>query len=98
MEPDEGEMACGEYGPGRLPEPEAIKAAIDKALADAPAVVPLTGQPDFAPANHRALFGRRILITAGPTHEPIDPVRYIRSEERRVGKECVSTCRSRWSP
>src|SRR3546814_20919562 len=44
MEPDEGEMACGEYGPGRLPEPEAIKAAIDKALADAPAVVPLIGQ------------------------------------------------------
>jgi phosphopantothenoylcysteine decarboxylase/phosphopantothenate--cysteine ligase len=77
MEPDEGEMACGEYGPGRLPEPEAIKAAIDAAPAAAPAPVPLTGQPDFAPANHRPLFGRRILITAGPTHEPIDPVRYI---------------------
>ena len=74
MEPDEGEMACGEYGPGRLPEPEAIKAAIDAALA-APAT--LANQPDFAPANHRPLFGRRILITAGPTHEPIDPVRYI---------------------
>src|SRR3546814_5113131 len=65
MEPDEGEMACGEYGPGRLPEPEAIKAAIDAALANAPAVVPLTGQPDFAPANHRPPYGRRILITAG---------------------------------
>ena len=37
MEPDEGEMACGEYGPGRLPEPEAIKAAIDAALAGAAA-------------------------------------------------------------
>src|SRR3546814_16910337 len=35
------------------------------------------GQPDFAPTNHRPLHGRRILITAGPTHEPIDPVRYI---------------------
>ena len=85
MEPDEGEMACGEYGPGRLPEPEAIKAAIDKALATAPGTVPLSGQPDFAPANHRPLFGRRILITAGPTHEPIDPVRYIAN--RSSGKQ-----------
>ena len=82
MEPDEGEMACGEYGPGRLPEPEAIKAAIDAALA-APAT--LANQPDFAPANHRPLFGRRILITAGPTHEPIDPVRYIAN--RSSGKQ-----------
>ena len=85
IEPDEGEMACGEYGPGRLPEPQAIKDAIDKALADAPAPVPLTDQPDFAPANHRPLFGRRILITAGPTHEPIDPVRYIAN--RSSGKQ-----------
>lgn len=74
MEPDEGEMACGEYGPGRLPGPDAIKAAIDAALA---APMALESQPDFAPANHRPLFGRRLLITAGPTHEPIDPVRYI---------------------
>ncbi len=85
MEPDEGEMACGEYGPGRLPEPAAIKEAIDAALVSAPAVVPLPGQPDFAPANHRPLFGRRILITAGPTHEPIDPVRYIAN--RSSGKQ-----------
>ncbi|MGH6651686.1 MAG: bifunctional phosphopantothenoylcysteine decarboxylase/phosphopantothenate--cysteine ligase CoaBC [Sphingopyxis sp.] len=82
MAPDEGEMACGEYGPGRLPEPAAIKAAIDKALT-APAI--LSGQPDFAPANHRPLHGRRILITAGPTHEPIDPVRYIAN--RSSGKQ-----------
>ena len=46
LEPDEGPMACGEFGPGRLPEPEAILAAIEKALA-APAN-PLEGQPDFA--------------------------------------------------
>ncbi|KGB54837.1 Phosphopantothenate-cysteine ligase / Phosphopantothenoylcysteine decarboxylase [Sphingopyxis sp. LC81] len=91
MEPDEGEMACGEYGPGRLPEPAAIKDAIDVALANAPAPVALTapealaGQPDFAPANRRPLYGRRILITAGPTHEPIDPVRYIAN--RSSGKQ-----------
>ena len=85
MEPDEGEMACGEYGPGRLPEPDAIFAAIEAALASAPAPSILSGQPDFAPANHRPLHGRRILITAGPTHEPIDPVRYIAN--RSSGKQ-----------
>ena len=113
MTPDEGEMACGEFGPGRLPEPAAIKDAIDKALssplplaggvgggsvsfsrrsADMPSPSPsreregdLNSQPDFAPANHRPLYGRRILITAGPTHEPIDPVRYIAN--RSSGKQ-----------
>jgi phosphopantothenoylcysteine decarboxylase/phosphopantothenate--cysteine ligase len=85
LAPDEGEMACGEFGPGRLPEPGAIKDAIDTALAAAPAVTAMTGQPDFAPGNHRPLYGRRILITAGPTHEPIDPVRYIAN--RSSGKQ-----------
>jgi phosphopantothenoylcysteine decarboxylase/phosphopantothenate--cysteine ligase len=61
MEPDVGAMACGETGPGRLPEPEAIHAAICEHLAP-------RAQP---------LAGRHVLITAGPTHEPIDPVRYI---------------------
>ncbi len=63
LEPDEGAMACGEFGPGRLPEPKAIAAAIDRALS--------------AESAARPLAGRRILVTAGPTHEPIDPVRYI---------------------
>lgn len=57
--PDEGEMACGEYGPGRMAEPAAILAAIRGALAAGP------------------LAGRHVLVTSGPTHEPIDPVRYI---------------------
>jgi phosphopantothenoylcysteine decarboxylase/phosphopantothenate--cysteine ligase len=57
--PDAGEMACGEYGPGRMAEPEAIFAAIAAALTDGP------------------LKGRHVLVTSGPTHEPIDPVRYI---------------------
>ncbi|MCI1143664.1 bifunctional phosphopantothenoylcysteine decarboxylase/phosphopantothenate--cysteine ligase CoaBC [Sphingomonas sp. WKB10] len=69
LEPDEGTMACGEYGPGRLPEPEAIAAAIDRALA---------------PAD-TSLSGRHILVTAGPTHEAIDPVRYIAN--RSSGKQ-----------
>jgi phosphopantothenoylcysteine decarboxylase / phosphopantothenate---cysteine ligase len=58
--PDEGAMACNEYGPGRLSEPPAILAAIEALL-----VPPCP------------LSGRHVLITSGPTHEPIDPVRYI---------------------
>ena len=57
--PDDGEMACGEYGPGRMAEPAALLAAIEAALSDGP------------------LRGRHVLVTSGPTHEPIDPVRYI---------------------
>jgi len=57
--PDEGDMACGEYGPGRMAEPMAIVAAVEAALGAGP------------------LRGRRVVVTSGPTHEPIDPVRYI---------------------
>ncbi len=57
--PNEGDMACGEYGPGRMSEPLEIVAAIEAQLSDGP------------------LRGKRVLVTSGPTHEPIDPVRYI---------------------
>ena len=57
--PNEGDMACGEYGPGRMAEPPEIVAAVEAALGGGP------------------LAGRRALVTSGPTHEPIDPVRYI---------------------
>ncbi|WP_170467042.1 bifunctional phosphopantothenoylcysteine decarboxylase/phosphopantothenate--cysteine ligase CoaBC [Ruegeria arenilitoris] len=57
--PNEGDMACGEYGPGRMSEPLEIVAAVEAALGDGP------------------LKGKRVLVTSGPTHEPIDPVRYI---------------------
>lgn len=60
--PEEGEMACGEFGPGRLSEPPQILEAIEAALA--------------GPAA-RPLAGRRILVTAGPTVEPLDPVRAL---------------------
>ena len=59
--PNDGAMACGEYGPGRMAEPLEIVAAIEAALS--PVAGPLTG--------------RHVLVTSGPTHEPIDPVRYI---------------------
>ena len=57
-----------------------LEAAPSGALAD-----PLEGQPDFADGSPRPLFGKHILITAGPTHEPIDPVRYIAN--RSSGKQ-----------
>jgi phosphopantothenoylcysteine decarboxylase/phosphopantothenate--cysteine ligase len=62
--PNDGEMACGEYGPGRMAEPLEIVAAIEAALA-APLVVP------------GPLTGMKALVTAGPTQEPLDPVRFI---------------------
>ena len=90
MDPDEGAMACGEFGPGRLPEPPDVAARIcamlgapfDAALTSgrAPSTktsAPLIAQPDFAEVTHRPLYGRRVLVTAGPTYEAIDPVRYI---------------------
>lgn len=68
--PDEGDMACGEFGPGRMAEPAVIADAIEHYLASA-----MTGP----------LTGKKILLTAGPTVEPLDPVRYIAN--RSSGKQ-----------
>ncbi|HRV61740.1 bifunctional phosphopantothenoylcysteine decarboxylase/phosphopantothenate--cysteine ligase CoaBC [Albidovulum sp.] len=57
--PNEGDMACGEFGPGRMAEPLEIVASVGAALGGGP------------------LNGRHVVVTSGPTHEPIDPVRYI---------------------
>jgi phosphopantothenoylcysteine decarboxylase / phosphopantothenate---cysteine ligase len=80
MDPDAGEMACGEFGPGRLPEPMRILGEIEHFLST-PVISSqnqsLSTQPDFSEPSHRPLYGKRVLITAGPTHEAIDPVRYI---------------------
>lgn len=65
--PNEGNMACGEFGPGRMAEPLEIVAALEA---------------HFGP---RPLQGLRALVTSGPTHEPIDPVRYIAN--RSSGKQ-----------
>ncbi|NCQ24335.1 MAG: bifunctional phosphopantothenoylcysteine decarboxylase/phosphopantothenate--cysteine ligase CoaBC [Rhodobacteraceae bacterium CG17_big_fil_post_rev_8_21_14_2_50_63_15] len=64
--PNEGDMACGEHGPGRMAEVQEIVAGVVTALADGP------------------LSGQRILVTSGPTHEPIDPVRYIANRSSGV--------------
>ena len=68
LDPDEGEMACGEFGPGRLPEPETLLAAIEAQLG-----------------GKGRLAGKHVIVTAGPTHEPIDPVRVIAN--RSSGKQ-----------
>ncbi len=60
--PNDGDMACGEFGPGRMAEPLEIVAAVENALQNGP------------------LKERHILVTSGPTHEPIDPVRYIANQ------------------
>lgn len=69
MEPDEGPMACGEYGPGRLPEPERIAEEIGRLVS----------------STDKPLSGRHVIVTAGPTQEPIDPVRVIAN--RSSGKQ-----------
>ncbi len=84
--PEDGDMACGEYGPGRMSEPADILAAIERALQGETAI-PLPAalqQQRSAPAG-RPLAGKRVVITSGPTHEPIDPVRYIGN--RSSGKQ-----------
>ena len=124
LQPDEGPMACGEYGAGRLPEPDAIWGAIahwagyepdesaaqgafggliasliprgqhknasgEEALLASKGSAAASAQwadgalPFTAPDG--SLKGRHVLVTAGPTHEPIDPVRYIAN--RSSGKQ-----------
>ena len=106
IEPDEGAMACGEFGPGRLPEPSEVMDAVLKLLpgtgvgtATQSGVVEGTRhtsettaegprhQAALGPPPHAGdeLRGIHILITAGPTHEPIDPVRVIAN--RSSGKQ-----------
>ncbi|MEM6668658.1 MAG: bifunctional phosphopantothenoylcysteine decarboxylase/phosphopantothenate--cysteine ligase CoaBC [Pseudomonadota bacterium] len=68
--PNEGGMACGEYGPGRMAEPMEIVAAVERQFAAGP------------------LTGLTALVTSGPTHEPIDPVRYIAN--RSSGRQGVA--------
>jgi phosphopantothenoylcysteine decarboxylase/phosphopantothenate--cysteine ligase len=86
--PDEGEMACGEFGPGRLSEPLDIVRALEDAL-DAgrlPHIMPI------APKGARPLEGLRVVITAGPTQEAIDPVRFI--SNRSSGKQGYAIARA----
>ena len=71
--PNEGDMACGEFGPGRMAEPLEIVAAIEARL------------------QNNTLMGRKILVTSGPTHEPIDPVRYIANRSSGAQGSAIAT-------
>ena len=76
IEPDDGELACGVSGKGRMPEPEDILLEIKRAL------------------EIQSMAGRKILITAGPTHEYLDPVRFISNPS--TGKMGVAMARAAW--
>ncbi|KQT79966.1 bifunctional phosphopantothenoylcysteine decarboxylase/phosphopantothenate synthase [Methylobacterium sp. Leaf465] len=78
--PNEGAMAEAEFGPGRLAEPAEIADAVETMLAEARPASGfgfLAGRGATAEAASGPLAGRRVLVTSGPTHEPIDPVRYL---------------------
>ena len=84
-EPFEGEEAAAPVNPldAEGGNGAALPARVEADIDD---FDPLAGQPDFAEdVEHRPLFGRHVLVTAGPTHEPIDPVRYIAN--RSSGKQ-----------
>lgn len=122
--PGRGELACGWMGPGRLPENEALVAAVEEALAEttatvggrrgAPPITPRTAAageaveetPAGTDAPERAepaasrpspdLAGRRVLIAAGPTREPLDPVRFLSNRSSgRMGFALATEARSR---
>lgn len=81
VEPDEGDLACGMVGPGRLAEPERIADAVEAALGGAP---------------RQELSAHTVLITAGPTREPIDPVRYLSNRSSgRMGFALAAEARAR---
>ncbi|XSG81550.1 MAG: bifunctional phosphopantothenoylcysteine decarboxylase/phosphopantothenate--cysteine ligase CoaBC [Methyloligella sp. ZOD6] len=75
--PQEGDMACGEYGFGRIADTSDILTAVENVSAD---------------RGQGPLSGKHVLITAGPTHEPIDPVRYIAN--RSSGKQGYALARA----
>jgi len=80
MEPDVGDMACGEFGPGRLPEVSRIKDEILDHLA----------RPEDGP-----LSGKTAIVTAGPTREALDPVRYISNHSSGKQGYAIATALSR---
>ena len=91
IEPDEGEMACGTIGPGRLSHPEAIVTAALEILSQ-------TGRATngLSAGSLMDLAGERILITAGATREPIDPVRFISNRSSgRMGFALAEAARAR---
>jgi phosphopantothenoylcysteine decarboxylase / phosphopantothenate---cysteine ligase len=69
--PEAGSMACGEFGPGRMSEATTVVEAIEQALIQPELAA------DRASGSPKSLHGRHIIVTSGPTYEPIDPVRFL---------------------
>lgn len=92
MEPDSGAMACGEWGKGRLPEPPAIVGEIRRMLDTGDGDVIPMPPPRLLEGSDHVLSGKHVLVTAGPTHEPIDPVRYIAN--RSSGRQGFAIARA----
>jgi phosphopantothenoylcysteine decarboxylase/phosphopantothenate--cysteine ligase len=102
IDPDDGEMACGTIGPGRLSEPERIVSAALELLRQQSGTHRLNSRAETsdqgAPARNRSadLSGERFLITAGATREPIDPVRFISNRSSgRMGFALAEAARDR---
>ncbi len=72
--PDDGEQACGEFGPGRMREPEDLVADLQSSRNFSS---PTSAQADGLSGGERPLQGKRVVVTAGPTREALDPVRYV---------------------
>ncbi|MEM6649493.1 MAG: bifunctional phosphopantothenoylcysteine decarboxylase/phosphopantothenate--cysteine ligase CoaBC, partial [Pseudomonadota bacterium] len=90
--PNDGDMACGEFGAGRLSEPEEIVTAVEKALDNAITSIPSPAKISLAEKG--VLTGKHILVTAGPTHEPLDPVRYLANRSSgKQGYALAEACR-----
>lgn len=86
--PEDGEMACGEHGLGRMSEPQVILSKIIEAFSSETSV-PLPCEPGVP----GGLEGKHILVTAGPTQEPLDPVRYIANRSSgKQGYAIASAC------
>lgn len=81
--PDVGAMACGEFGPGRMAEPSVVADAVEAWFVDRPVEADLSGALVDAPRgpsdglSGQVLAGKRVVLTAGPTREPLDPVRHL---------------------
>jgi phosphopantothenoylcysteine decarboxylase / phosphopantothenate---cysteine ligase len=98
--PTEGDMACGEYGMGRMADPQDILKAIVKALSAKPAMQPKTQKKSnleylnatLADESYAPLEGFTALVTSGPTYEPIDPVRFIGN--RSSGRQGIAIAKA----
>lgn len=97
IDPDEGEMACGSFGPGRLSEPERIVSAALELLRRSQSPNQASRSDRNAQPNNRTdLSGERFLVTAGATREPIDPVRFISNRSSgRMGFAVAEAARDR---